>query len=150
MPPVIALIGFTLLTASLHAWMEIEIEGPSGWAEKLPTKRFDTRLSRLIFGVPITRYHLVMMSVVIAFAHLPALFVQPWTVQHELLVFGYVIFHFCVEDFLWFVLNPAFGFRKFSREHIWWHSRWFLGLPLAYWTGIPCAIVLLFLAYTTQ
>ena len=147
MPPLLALLGFTLLTAGLHARMEIEIEGPNGWAANLPTKRYDTKLSRLIFGVPITRYHLVMMATVFAFAHLPALVVHPWTVQHELFVLGYAILHFCLEDFLWFAFNPAFGVKKFTHENIWWHSRWFLGLPLAYWTGIPAATLLLALAY---
>jgi len=28
-----------------------------------------------------------------------------------------------VEDFLWFVLNPAYGMRRFRREHIWCTSR---------------------------
>ncbi len=145
MPSLFALLLFALLTASLHAWMEIEIEGPNGWAAKLPTKRYDTTLARLIFGVPITRYHLVMMATILAFAHLPALFVAPWTFAHELVVFGYVILHFTLEDFLWFVFNPAYGIRKFSKQNIWWHSRWFLGLPLAYWTGLPVGLALLLL-----
>ncbi len=134
---------FALVTASLHAWMEIEIEGPDGWAAKLPTKHYDTKLTRLIFGVPITRYHLSMMATVFAFVQLPVLFVSPWSLQYELLVIGFAVLHFCVEDFLWFVFNPAFGIKKFTRENIWWHRRWFLGLPLAYWMCVPVALLLL-------
>ena len=45
---------------------------------------------------------------------------------------GYNLF-WVVEDFLWFVLNPHFGWSKFNKNSIWWHKRWFLGLPLDYW-----------------
>lgn len=145
MPTLLTLIPFALLTAVLHARMEIEIEGPDGWAAKLPTKRYDTKFARLIFGVPITRYHLVMMATILTLAHLPVLFVRPWTLANELTVLGFTVLHFLLEDFLWFACNPAFGIRKFKRENIWWHSRWFLGIPLAYWLGFPTTLMLLWL-----
>jgi hypothetical protein len=52
----------------------------------------------------------------------------------ELRVIGFIIFFFLVEDFLWFVLNPAFGIRRFRREHIWWHApTWWWIMPRDYW-----------------
>jgi len=39
-----------------------------------------------------------------------------------------------IEDFLWFVLNPAFGIAGFVRKNIPWHKQWFLNVPVDYWT----------------
>jgi hypothetical protein len=38
-----------------------------------------------------------------------------------------------VEDFLWFVLNPAFGFKRFVPEIVTWHPNWVFGAPVEYW-----------------
>lgn len=40
------------------AHLEIQIEGSHGWAEKLPTWRWDSRAVRRWFGKPVTGYHL--------------------------------------------------------------------------------------------
>jgi hypothetical protein len=49
-------------------------------------------------------------------------------------VVGFVIVFFIVEDFLWFVLNPAYGIRRFRKQHIWWHSpTWWWIMPRDYW-----------------
>jgi hypothetical protein len=47
-----------------------------------------------------------------------------------------------IEDFLWFALNPHYGLRKFRREHIWWHKRWLLGVPVDYWIMSASAVLL--------
>jgi hypothetical protein len=39
-----------------------------------------------------------------------------------------------VEDFLWFILNPAFGFSLFNSEQIPWHKHWLIGVPTDYIT----------------
>ena len=39
----------------------------------------------------------------------------------SLIALGLILF-FITEDFLWFLFNPAFGFRKFRRQYIWWHE----------------------------
>lgn len=137
------IILFALVTASLHAWMEVEIEGPHGWAEKLPTKIYTGKFVRWVFGSHVTGYHLAMLLTVVSIAHLPAFFVRPWSWNAEFVVLGYSILHFALEDFLWFVLNPAFGIKKFSAQHVWWHRRWLLRVPLAYWLSFPLSIVLL-------
>lgn len=143
MESLLALIALVCVTAGLHAWMEIEIEGPHGWASKLPTAPFDNAITRILFGSPITRYHVAMGLTILAFAHIPVLFVQPWSVANELIIIGYTILHLTLEDFLWFVFNPAFGLRKFKREHIWWHKRWIFKLPLGYWIAMPLSLFLI-------
>lgn len=37
-----------------------------------------------------------------------------------------------LEDFLWFVLNPAFGLVKFRPGHIPWHKYWLFFAPVDY------------------
>ena len=67
--------------------------------------------------------------------HLPvAMQLVPWTWGLELRLIAFIILFFIVEDFLWFVLNPAFGIRRFRREHIWWHApTWWWIMPRDYW-----------------
>gem|GEM_PF-7038166 len=31
---------------------------------------------------------------------------------------------------LWFVLNPHYGCKKFTKENVRWHKRWTLGVPM--------------------
>ena len=38
-----------------------------------------------------------------------------------------------VEDALWFVFNPAFGWRALTPERATWHPHWLLGVPVDYW-----------------
>ncbi len=141
MPSLLTFLILLVCTATAHALMEIHIEGKDGWAAKLPTKKFDGWLIQKILGAPLTGYHLTMTATVLALAHLPILFVQPWSWTYEALVIGFCILHFTLEDFLWFVFNPHFGLRKFRPQYIWWHSRWFLGLPLGYWLAVPIGIL---------
>ena len=37
--------------------------------------------------------------------------------------------------FLWFVLNPEFGWARFDAEHGSWHRHWVWGAPVDYWVG---------------
>ncbi|HSQ77288.1 MAG TPA: hypothetical protein VLN91_00195, partial [Nitrospirota bacterium] len=52
-----------------------------------------------------------------------------------------------IEDFLWFVLNPAFGINNFSQNKIPWHKQWFLGMPVDYWTFTIVSALLMWLSY---
>src|SRR5262249_31704041 len=118
------------------ARVEIEIEGPNGWAENLPTWRLRNKWTRLCFGDrPITGYHVWAILFVTLLSHLPLAMDWPrWSWHRELQVLAFVILFFVVEDFLWFVLNPAYGVRRFRREHIWWHrDTWWWVMPRDYW-----------------
>ena len=124
-----------LIAAFCWANLEIHIEGNAGWAANLPTWKIDKHILLDVFygGRPLTGYHVWAFSSVFFFFHLPYFFLHTWSPRMELCaIAGYNLF-WVVEDFLWFVLNPHFGWSKFNRGSIWWHKRWLLGLPLDYW-----------------
>ena len=52
-----------------------------------------------------------------------------------------------IEDFLWFILNPAFGINNFSPDKVLWHKHWFLGIPADYWNFTIVAAILMWLSY---
>jgi hypothetical protein len=127
---------YLILTAAVFAQLEIQIEGPNGWAAHLPTWRIQNRWTRLFYGSrPLTGYHLWMLIFVLAMVHAPvALKPAIFSGGLELRIISFYILFFLVEDFLWFVLNPAFGIRRFRREHIWWHApSWWWVMPRDYW-----------------
>jgi hypothetical protein len=127
---------YVVATAFAFARLEIEIEGPHGWAANLPTWRLSNRWTNLFYGRrPLTGYHLWVQLFILLLTHLPfALGLWPWSWGRELLVVSFLILFFILEDFLWFVLNPAFGLRRFRREHIWWHApTWWWLMPRDYW-----------------
>jgi hypothetical protein len=127
---------FVLLTAFVFARVEIEIEGPNGWAANLPTWRIQNKWTKIFYGNrPLTGYHLWLQIFVLCMSHIPfGLHFLQWTWRGEMRVIGFFILFFIVEDFLWFVVNPAYGLRKFKREHIWWHApTWWWIMPRDYW-----------------
>ena len=120
----IAFLVFIVIAAFMFAKLEIEIEGRHGWAEKLPTWRIEHHVLLFVF-------------------HLPFFWANAWSVRSELhAVGGYTLF-WIIEDLLWFILNPHYGWKKFTRHDVWWHKRWALGLPLDYWILGTFAAVLL-------
>ena len=48
-----------------------------------------------------------------------------------------------VEDFLWFVFNPAYGIARFDPAHVAWHKHWLWHAPVEYWIFTPVAFALL-------
>lgn len=52
-----------------------------------------------------------------------------------------------VEDFLWFVLNPAFGIGRFDLVHVPWHKHWIAFAPTDYWTMSVLACALFFISW---
>lgn len=133
-------------TAALFwAKLEIEIEGAHGWAAKLPTWRLEDHVLLDVFygGRPLTGYHVWAFSFVLLSFHLPFLAMHAWSLRNELHVIGGYQLFWCLEDFLWFIMNPHFGRKRFSREQVWWHKRWFVGLPVDYWILGICGTVLI-------
>src|SRR5437762_293551 len=70
--------------ALLFALVEIEIEGPHGWAEKLPTwyrvSPWYARLMAVVLsGKPATGYHVTMVPLSILSFHLGLAFGLPWS-----------------------------------------------------------------------
>jgi hypothetical protein len=137
--------------ALVMAVVEIEIEGPYGWAEKLPTPyRVSGPLARLfglvLGGKPLTGYNLLMFAATLVAFHLPFAFGAPWTVARELALLAAWVAWSAVWDLLWFLLNPAYGWRRFRPGTVWWHRRWLWRLPLDYWVAAIASLALAFAA----
>jgi hypothetical protein len=135
------------LLALVMALVEIEIEGPYGWAEKLPTPyRVSGPLARLfglvLGGKPLTGYNLLIFAATLVAFHLPFAFGAPWTAARELALLAAWVAWSALWDFLWFLLNPAYGWRRFRPGNVWWHSRWLWRLPLDYWVAVVASLLL--------
>lgn len=122
------------------AKLEIHIEGGAGWAENLPTWRWGPEwFLNLSNGKPVTGYHVYMNLLLLLFLHYPL--VGAWTPAGEARALS-VYFQFAfVWDFLWFMLNPAFGWRRFRRGEVWWFRRWLGRFPADYYTGAALSLV---------
>ena len=137
---VAALPGTLLLFAYalLFALVEIEIEGKDGWAMNLPTwfrrKPWYARgYAFLLSGKPLTGYHAVMFFIPFLSFHIGLAFGQPWSWGLEARVLASYLVWNVTWDFLWFLLNPAFGWARFRKGEIWWHNGPWLGrLPIDY------------------
>ncbi len=136
---------FVLVAAFMFAKLEIEIEGQHGWAEKLPTWRVEHHflLDWFFGGRSLTGYHTWTFIFVLFLFHLPFFWTGTWSLINELHVFGGYLLFWVLEDMLWFVLNPHYGWKKFTKENVPWHKRWALGVPVDYWAAGALAIVLL-------
>jgi hypothetical protein len=136
---VVALVWLSFCFAEV----EIAIEGPHGWATTLPTWRLadDHWANVFLGGKPVTGYHVWVITFVFSMLHFPLLFVVPtWAIEMQIIAF-FCLF-WVLEDFLWFVRNPAFGLANFSADKIWWHSKWWGSAPRDYYVGtaVGCAL----------
>ena len=140
---------FISLLAFWFSKVEIQIEGNEGWAKNLPTWRISNHFLLKIFfgGREMTGYHAWVLSFIILFFHIPAFFMHSWSWLMESRTMGGFILFWIFEDFLWFVLNPQYGIRKFKKDFIPWHPRWFMGAPIEYWLFLPIGFFLVGLSY---
>ena len=127
--------------ACVFAFIEIEVEGPDGWAKNLPTPQN-------VLG-HLSLYHVFMVSmaaiVIAGFIYFRSSCtasndnkcntltpITPWW-KMLLTNIGTFVFHlvlfFLVQDFLWFVFNPAYTIKRYKQSCIPWHKQWFLGIP---------------------
>ena len=136
--------GALLALAACFALIEIQVEGAAGWAANLPTWRIKNRLyERLFPGRPLTGYHIWTLVFIALVAHLPFAFRLPWTWYGEFRAIAFILFFWVIEDFLWFVLNPHFGLRRFKPRHIAWHRHaWWWIAPRDYWIASALGLVL--------
>ena len=139
----VVFFSYLLLTSFLFAQLEIQIEGPYGWAARLPTWRIENRWTRLFFSAkPLTGYHFFAILFAFTLMHIPyALGLGPLGLALELRILSFFTLFWILEDFLWFVMNEAFGVQRFRQEHIWWHSaHWWWIMPRDYWIFLPVGI----------
>jgi|SRR5436190_9819050 len=133
-------MGFYLFAlAWVLAQLEIQIEGPHGWAEKLPTWRWDSPAVLKWAGKPITGYHFYLLTFIVLFMHFPMVN-QGWSMQKEGETMSLFFLLAVFWDFLWFVCNPHFGLARFNAGKVWWFKQWFLGVPLTYFQGLSLSI----------
>lgn len=139
---------FLFLFAAVYAMIEIEIEGPNGWAEFLPTpQKFLAHLSL---------YHVVMVcmaSLVIggllyyrassARAAAPAESPVKSALCHAGEYIFLLVIFFLAQDFLWFVLNPSYTVGRYAKSYIGWHKPWALGIPAFNFAGAAILAVVL-------
>ena len=130
--------AYFFFIAFILAHLEIQIEGPHGWAEKLPTWRWDGRVVRRSFGKPITGYHVCLATCILLFLHVPQFYGGSWEREADLLA---MFFFLAVTwDFLWFACNRHFGVARFRKGQIWWFPTWTLGVPRPYFVGITLSL----------
>lgn len=129
----VMLAGVAIL-ALCFAQFEIQVEGPAGWAANLPTWRVDRHPLLDIFwgGRPLTGYHVWIFSFMALIFHLPLLIHGQPTLRLEARILGSLMVFWMMEDFFWFLLNPAYGFHKLTPESVAWHKHWILGWPVDY------------------
>jgi hypothetical protein len=140
-------VGLLFVLALLFALVEIEIEGADGWAIKLPTwyrrRTIAARLYGLVMsGKPLTGYHAVMFFIPLWAFHIGLGFGQPWSWTGEIRMLSSYLVWNVTWDFLWFVLNPAYGWRRFRKGEIWWHKVWLGRLPVDYVNALVLSFVL--------
>jgi hypothetical protein len=139
LPQILSSTGFALylfVICLVLALLEVQIEGANGWASALPTWRIESKwVLRLTSGKSITGYHIWLNSLLILWLHLPFWF-EPWSWAAEFMIAGTYFLMAVQWDFLWFVLNPHFGVRRFSKVHVWWFRNWYLGIPRDYYIGL--------------
>ena len=137
---------FLFVTSSVFALLEVQIEGKNGWAGQLPTWRLSKNLKgwmRMFVDPkkPITGYHVYMWLMLLLLVHIPFL-LTPWSFQKELYIISFYILFLSLEDFLWFIFNPHYGWENFNKDEVSWHTVWLFGLPLQYWIKFPIGIIL--------
>ena len=135
----LALGAYFFLMAFVLAHLEIQIEGPHGWAEKLPTWRWDGPGVRRWFGKPITGYHLCLITFILLFLHVPQFYGASWAREADLLAMFF--FLSVTWDVLWFACNRHFGMGRFRKGQVWWFPAWSLGVPRPYLLTLALSLV---------
>lgn len=132
-------ITYILTFGLLLALLEIEIEGEHGWAKNLPTWRKNNPGGSFGFMRNITGYHLMLTLINLFLIHIVYVSIFGWYgFVDEILIIAYYMFLTIYWDFLWFILNPHFTWKRFRKEHIPWYtdSAWIMGFPVDYWYTI--------------
>ena len=148
-------ILFLCAYAFLFAAVEIEIEGPHGWAERLPTWfRVTTPSARFyaVFmrGKPLTGYHAVMFVLPLWSFHLGFVGGVPWTWAAEATTLAAYLAWAVTWDLMWFILNPRYGWAGFRKGAVWWHDRSWLGrFPIDYYGALVLSLGFAASAYLT-
>ncbi|WP_442784125.1 hypothetical protein [Collimonas fungivorans] len=142
------MLFWAVLTAFFFANVEIQIEGAAGWAANLPTWRIEHHWLLDIFwgGRAMTGYHAWIFPFIALMFHYPIWFNGSWDWRGECRILASIMVFWISEDWLWFVLNPAYGLARFNPVDVPWHKHWLGAVPADYWIYSAVAILLLWLA----
>jgi hypothetical protein len=133
--PILAWLSVGAVTL---AALELQIEGPNGWAAALPTWRFGPPWLRTILnGKVLTGYHTFLWATLLVFFHLPLIIVG-WSLALEATMLSAFATFAVVWDALWFFLNPS----PLPRAKIWWFQRWIGPFPTDYYAAIGLGALL--------
>lgn len=127
--------------AFVLAQLEIQIEGAHGWAERLPTWRWQSDAVLRWAGKPITGYHVFLLAFILLLIHLPQMHTG-FSLEKEAETMSLFFLFANFWDFLWFVCNPHYGLARFKAGQVWWFKSWFLGLPIPYYQGLILSLVI--------
>lgn len=138
----VTLFLFLFALSVVTALFEIQIEGENGWAAKLPTWRWEPAWLRRYFNLTeLTGYHVYLSLLLILLFHFPIV-LTGWTLYAELTALsGYFAFN-VIWDFLWFLLNPAYGWCRYEKGSIWWFQKWIGSFPMHYYTTLGLSFFL--------
>jgi len=138
-------LAIVFIAAYMWAKLEVEIEGKHGWAKNLPTWRVEKHilLDYFMNGRPLTGYHFWAFAFVFFIFHLPLFWINSWSWPAECRIMGSILLFWVIEDVLWFIVNPHFGWRRHRQGETWWHQRWLMGLPTDHWGLLLVALVFL-------
>src|SRR5262245_14960192 len=100
---------FAIAFALAH--LEIQIEGKHGWAERLPTWRWQSDAVLRWAGKPVTGYHVFLQLFLLLVIHLPLMYTG-FTLEREAELIALFFLLAVFWDFLWFVCNPHFGLAR--------------------------------------
>ena len=90
-----------------------------------------------------TGYHMTMFTFVLLILHMPYAFGQDLNIVTWTMTISLFLIFVILWDYLWFVLNPYHPLKKFKKERIWWHKKWWAGAPRDYYLGILLSFVIL-------
>ena len=143
--PFALFFAWLVLLAAVMALLEIQIEGSAGWAANLPTWRIreNPALQWLMGGREITGYHTLLFTFMALVFHLPLVLSGQCTLRMECRILSGLMLFWLMEDFLWFVFNPAYGIARLTPQYAFWHPRWFLHVPMDYLLLGPVGLLLL-------
>ncbi len=139
-------ISYLFILALVLAALEVQIEGADGWAAKLPCWRPRGRwyvkiYSKVLSGKEVTGYHVFVFLFAFLMLHLPYVWGVPWTAHTEFQTLSVFFLFVVVWDFLWFVINPHFGVRKFHPGCATWHKIWLGPAPVDYFGALTLSFL---------
>ena len=95
-------------------------------------------------GRILTGYHFWAFCFMALVFHLHFFMRGDFSWRLECRTIGCIMSFWIIEDFTWFVCNPAYGWTRLTAEHVPWHKVWILGVPVDYIVllGVGLALII--------